>query len=407
MTASGQAPCHDRSVTSRTRTRTYVALLALLLWTLAIPHAHAQAAPPREQAQVDPLPAEPTLDEHLLPEESDVLVAGDDPAEVADAAVTAWLERPPTVVTDLIGRDTIEVCQLLPELVAAPPPPEGTRVNLEDRREHTVDDPDRKRFTYSAVRPMDQLDVVQVDLVRENDAWRAVSVGFRVDAVNRGWLASPIAGIVFLSVSLLVLLLLVRPSPLRRVLAAGLGYVREHRRLVFGTMIALYLAFAAGVWSGSALPPECDDAVMAVLGQALGQVGATDALLAGDPLRLAVTIFYQNFGVVTLLLFWLGLLFGVPAYLLAFPQFFANGLPFGVLYDVTGPLALLATAVLIVIELTAYFLVVAGGGMLLVTIVRQGLGSFPLALRKTLSMLAIAAVLLILGAWYEVLLLLG
>ena len=392
-------------MTSRTRNRTYVALLALLVWTLAPVPAHAQVAP--AQAQVDPIPTETTPEERLLPDESDVLVAGDDPAEVADTAVTAWLERPPTVLTDLMGRDTSEVCALLPELVAAPPPPEGTRVNLEDRREHPLDEPDRKRFTYSAVRPLEQLDVVQVDLVREEDTWRAVSVGFRVDTANRGWLASPIAGGVFLGISLLVLLLLVRPSPLRRVLAAGLGYVREHRRLVFGTMIALYLAFAAGVWSGSALPPECDDAVMAVLGQALGQVGATDALVAGDPLRLAVTIFYQNFGVVTLLLFWLGLLFGVPAYLLAFPQFFANGLPFGVLYDVTGPLALLATAVLIVIELTAYFLVVAGGGMLLVTIVRQGLGSFPLALRKTLSMLAIAAVLLILGAWYEVALLLG
>jgi len=404
-TALAPAPYNDVDVTPRTRTPTHLALLALLALALVLAPAHAQVAP--TQAQIDPPSAERTPDEHLLPDESEVLVAGDDPAEVADEAVTAWLERPATVLTDLIGRDTSEVCQLLPELVAAPPPPEGTRVNLEDRREHPLDEPDRKRFTYSAVRPADQLDVVQVELVREDDTWRAVSVGFRVDAANRGWLASPVAGGVFLGLSLLVLLLLVRPSPLRRVLAAGLGYVREHRRLVFGTMIALYLAFAAGVWSGSALPPECDDAVIAVLGQALGQVGATDALLAGDPLRLAVTIFYQNFGVVTLLLFWLGLLLGVPAYLLAFPQFFANGLPFGVLYDVTGPLALLATALLIVIELTAYFLVVAGGGMLLVTIVRQGLGSFPLALRKTLSMLAIAAVMLMLGAWYEVVLLLS
>lgn len=384
---------------TRTPTRLAVlAVLALLAWALSLALA---------QAPGDPLPAEPVLEEPLLADESDVLVTGDDPADVADAAVTAWLERPATVLTDLIGRDASEVCEMLPELVAAPPPPEGTRVNLEDRREHTVDEPDRKRFTYSAVRPVDALDVVEVELVLEDDAWRAVSVGFRVDAANRGWLGSPIAGVAFAAVSLLVLLLLVRPSPLRRVLAAGLGYVREHRRLVFGTMIALYLAFAVGVWSGSALPPECDDAVMAVLGQALGQVGATDALLAGDPLRLAVTIFYQNFGVVTLLLFWLGLLLGVPAYLLAFPQFFANGLPFGVLYDATGPLALLATVLLIVIELTAYFLVVAGGGMLLVTIVRQGLGHFPLALRKTLSMLAIAAVLLMLGAWYEVVLLLS
>jgi hypothetical protein len=58
--------------------------------------------------------------------------------------------------------------------------------------------------------------------------------------------------------------------------------------------------------------------------------------------------------------------------------------------------------VLIVIELTAYFLVVAGGGMLLVTIVRQGFGAFGLALRKTTHMLLVAGVLLLIGAWYEV-----
>ncbi len=339
--------------------------------------------------------------------EGAVLLTGDDPTAVADEAVQAWLERPATALADLLGRDASEVCALLPDLVAAPPPPEGTRVNLDDRREIAHDDPDTRRFSYSAVRPVDRLDVVQVDVRRVgDDEWEAVSVGFRIDTVDRGWLGSPISGGVFAGLSLLVLVLLLRPSPLRRVLASGSEYIREHRRLVFGTMVLLYGAFALGVWSGASLPPACDDAVLAVLGQALGQVGATDALLSGDPLRLGVTIFYQNFGVVTLLLFWLGLLFGVPAYILAFPQFFANGLPFGVLYDVTGPAALLGTVLLIVIELTAYFLVVAGGGMLLVTIVRKGFGAFPLALRKTLAMLTIAGVLLLVGAWYEVALIL-
>ena len=372
-------------MTSSLRLPFHLATLALLLAVLGLLTAQAQSS------LVDDAPS--------LPQ---VLVAGEDPEAVADEAVQGWLERPATVLTDLLGRDASEVCQVLPDLVAAPPPPEGTRVNLEDRREQALDDPDARRFTYSAVRPGEQLDVVQVDLERDEEGWSVVSVGFRVDTADRGWLGSPFAGGIFAGLSLVLLAMLARPSPLRRVLASGLQYVREHRRLVLGTMILLYGAFAAGVWSGAALPPECDDAVMAVLGQALGQVGATDALLSGDPLRLGVTIFYQNFGVVTLLLFWLGLIFGIPAYLLAFPQFFANGLPFGVLFEMTGPLALLGTVLLIVIELTAYFLVVAGGGMLLVTIIRQGLGGFPLALRKTLAMLTIAGVLLVIGAWYEV-----
>ena len=335
------------------------------------------------------------------PEEASTLDASA-PEAVADAAVEAWLDRSATLLTDLVGLDAREVCERLPALVGSPPPPEGTRVNLDDRRALDEGDPDRRRFSYSAVRPGDQLEVVVVELVRTDQGWETASVGFRVDAAGRSWLGAPASGAVFAVLSLLVLVLLLRPSPLRRSLERGVGYVREHRRLVLVTMVVMYGAFFAGFWSGAGLPPECDDAVAAVLGQALGQVGATDALLSGDPLRLAVTIFYQNFGVVTLLLFWLGLLFGVPAYLVAFPQFFANGLPFGALYTYTGVLDLLGTVVLIVLELTAYFLVVAGGGMLLVTIVRGGLGSFPLALRKTLTMLTIAGVLLIAGAWYEV-----
>jgi hypothetical protein len=374
-------------------------LVAALVATLLL--GWASAAAPVDETPGD---VEQPFDVVAAEVLADVLPSGPDPEEVADAAVEAWLARPPVALTDLLGMETEAMCERLPAMVLAPPPPAGTRVNLDDRRVLASDDEDTRRFTYSAVRPGEQLDVVQVDLMRDGDQWQAVSVGFRADraAPARSWLAEPIVGALFLALSLFVLVLLVRPSALRRALGVATGYVREHRRLVMGTMVLLYLAFAVGVMSGAALPPACEDAVVVVLGQALGQVGAAPALAAGDPLRLAVTIFYQNFGVVSLLLFWLGLLFGIPAYLLAVPQFFANGLPFGVLYDASGPLALLATLVLIVIELTAYFLVVAGGGMLLVTIVRQGFGAFGLALRKTTHMLLVAGVLLLIGAWYEV-----
>lgn len=53
------------------------------------------------------------------------------------------------------------------------------------------------------------------------------------------------------------------------------------------------------------------------------------------------------------------------------------------------------------LELTAYFLVVAGGGMLLSTVVRKGLGAYGVGLRKLVSVLSIALVLLLVGAWYE------
>ena len=64
-----------------------------------------------------------------------------------------------------------------------------------------------------------------------------------------------------------------------------------------------------------------------------------------------------------------------------------------------GRVAILA--VLIVVELSAYVLVTAGGGMLLVTLVRKGFGSFRLALRKLTMMVPLAFLLLVIGAWYE------
>jgi hypothetical protein len=387
------APSHPHPPAALRRT---LLVLICLLGGLAL----AQA----ESVEPEPPTAATQIPDALL----DMLPSGPDPEAVADAAVEEWLARPMIALPDLMGMEPEAMCEMLPGLVLAPPPPEGTRVNLDDRRALDTADPDMLRFTYSAVRPPDRLDVVQVDLVRDGDVWQVVSVGFRVDTATTGraWLAEPATGAIFLALSLVVLVLLFRPSAIRRGLTQGLAFIREHRRLVIGTMVLLYLSFGVGVLSGAALPPACEDAVLVVLGQALGQVGATSAVLAGDPLRLAVTIFYQNFGVVTLLLFWLGLLFGIPAYLLAVPQFFANGLPFGVLYDVTGPLALLATIVLIVIELTAYFLVVAGGGMLLVTVVRGGFAGFGLGIRKITHMLLVAGVLLLAGAWYEVALIL-
>jgi len=67
--------------------------------------------------------------------------------------------------------------------------------------------------------------------------------------------------------------------------------------------------------------------------------------------------FYQNFVVVTFSVhFLLSMLLGAPTYLLALPQFFLLGVPFGLLGG-ASPLALLPVIVLVAIELTAYFLI--------------------------------------------------
>ncbi len=334
---------------------------------------------------------------------------GADPEQVADAAVGAWLEREPVAIAELASLPAAEVCRRLPEALQAPPPPAGTRVVVEDRR-WLEGDPadDRRAFTYAAVRPGDVLDVVQVDLTEDEGVWRVERVGFRTTAEltgMRAWVQTPLASGAFVALTLLVLLGLARPSPLRRGLATGLATARAHRTTVLLTMGVLATVFALGIGAGAALPQECDAAVLAIVTSAIDQVGAQQAYGSGDVARAATVTFYQNFVVVTFSMhFFLTLLMGVPSYLVAVPQFFVLGIPFGLLAG-TSLTALIPMLVLIALELTAYFLVISGGGIVLGTLFRRGFGAYPVAARQAASLLVPAGLLLLLGAWYEAVLL--
>jgi len=357
--------------------------LLLLLALLVAPLALAQALP---------------LDDRGWP-------VGDEPEAVADAAVLEWLEREPIAITELAALPAEEVCRRLPETLQAPPPPPGTRVVLEDRRRLELDPNDERRaYTYAAVRPGDVLDVVQVDLLPADEGWRVERVAFRTTGELTGvraWLQTATASGAFVALTLLVLYGLARPSPLRRGLIMGLATARRHRTTVVVTMGLLYVTFALGAGAGASLPPECDAAVLAVIEGAVDQLGASQAYGSGDVARAAVVTFYQNFVVVTFSVhFFLTLLLGVPSYLLAVPQFFLLGLPFG-LVGASSLLALVPVVVLIALELTAYFLVISGGGIVLGTVFRRGFGAYPSAARQAASLLVPAALLLLAGAWYE------
>lgn len=328
-------------------------------------------------------------------------------AMAADQAVEAWLAQEPTSFEALTRLDAEELCRELPRLLTDPAPPAGTVVRFEDRLEQPSDDPDVRVFTYAAVRPVDQLDVVEARVRRTGDGWVSDQVGFRsireLSGV-RAWLQTPAASWSFVGFTLLVLLMMGnRASLLRRWLATSRKAVAEHRRLVTATVIVLYGFFGLGALFGTTLPDGCEEAVLQVVTTAVGALGATEAYGSGDVVRAAVTTFYQNFVVVTLsVTFTLSALLGVPAYLFAAFSFFAQGIPFGLLGGGTaGELAMVAG--LLAIELSAYFLVVAGGGMLLATVWRKGLGAIPLGFSKLLSTLPVAMLLLIAGAWYEAL----
>jgi hypothetical protein len=338
----------------------------------------------------------------LLPWGSAQLARGTDPGETADRAVSAWLEQEPPQLARLSQLSPTELCQELPTLVTNPAPEPGTRVNIDDRRELATDEEGVKRFSYSAVRSREQLEVVQVTLEQEGDEWVAQRVEYRMSQTGgRDWLQRPATAWLFGLFSLVVLYLVVTPSFLRIWLARGIVVLRENRGIVLFTMILLYGLFALGVFTGSQLPEECTEAALTVVNQAITAVGASEAYGSGNVARAAAVTFYQNFVVVTLsVTFSLALLFGIPAYLLSMVSFFVQAIPFGLVDAFAGPEAIFVI-VLILLELTAYFLVVAGGGILLRTLVRNGFGALSLAVGRLLLMLPLAMMLLLVAAWYE------
>src|SRR5690625_7173831 len=90
---------------------------------------------------------------------------------------------------------TVELCEAIPALLVNPPPPAGTRVNLDDRLELPTDDPDRRLYSYSAVGPADQLSVVQVVLQLSGDNWQVSRLGFQQSPPVgiRTWVQTPVA----------------------------------------------------------------------------------------------------------------------------------------------------------------------------------------------------------------------
>jgi len=354
--------------------------------------------PGAESVQVAPAVAEAVAT-------ADLGSAADSPENVADAAVRSWLARVPIGFEQLSQLDAEQLCRELPGLVTAPPPPAGTEVRFDDRVERPVEEPAVRVYTYAAIRPGDQLDVVEVRLELQDGRWHETSVGFLSASEltgARAWLQTPTASWLYIAFTVLVVVLLVNPnSKLRRWLHAGSTAIAEHKRLVIGTVVALFGLFGLGVLTGSTLPDSCDVAVMEIVESAITSLGATSAYGSGDVPRAAVTTFYQNFFVVTLsVTFTLSAILGVPGYLYAAASFFVQGIPFG-LVGGAAPGELLALFVLVLLELTAYFIVVAGGGMLLATVVKRGIGQLGAGFAKLLLMLPIAMLLLLAGAWYE------
>lgn len=332
-------------------------------------------------------------------------VLGVPAADVADAAVSTWSTRERTDAVDLAQMDVASLCEALPSWVASPPPPEGLVVVVGDRVERPTNDPRTKRFTYAASLPDGRLEIVEVVTSRASDEepWAVERVGLdRPAPRGRPWTASPWVQGGFVALSLVVLVGACVPrSFVRRSLRHAVSTLRAHGRTVAWTFGVGGLVVVAGLRVGAGLPEACSLAVADVLGSTLDDIGALDALSSGNVVRLASTIFHQNFVVVTVsVLFTLAAALGVPAYLFAAASFFVQSVAFGTLGLGSGS-ELPWVVLLLVIEFTAYFSVVAGGGMVVASFVGGGWAGLVRGFRRLIAMLPWAAAWLLVGAWYE------
>jgi len=265
-------------------------------------------------------------------------------------------------------------------------------------------DPNIKLFTYPSSLGGTRPEIIEVRLVKENDEWKADRVSVKVDLPNAGfrkWLQTRLASWLFIAFSIFIFYSLAVPSYLRKWLALAWANIKEHRRIVSLTVGFLGGVFVLGVLTGTGMPAACKESVHEVLLHLVGSVGATEAYTSGSIPRAATITFYQNFGSVTMMvLYGSALLFGFPAYFIATVSFFIQGIPFGLLAS-AQPLDLLVSLIVLLLELSAYFLVVAGGGIFLATLIRKGFKGFTEGLNKLTLMLPLALVLLLIGAWFE------
>ena len=332
---------------------------------------------------------------------------GGAPETAADRAVREWLDRPAVNLTSLSGLPPEELCQQLPSLLGSPPAPEGTRVNFDDRVEREVTEEGlegARRYTYPVSFPGGQLEVLEVTLREQEGAWVTEDIG--IQTAGGGTIPrvfqQPATAWVFALFSLYFVWLLLRPSFFRRWLVEGWALLKGYRGLVIGTFVALYGLFALGLGVGAGLPPECQVAISSFVETTVEELGAAEAYGSDNVARAAVVTLYQNFVMGTLVTTFsvTFITLGIGAYLLNGLRFLAIGVPFGFLVD-AGPLNLLFVLILIVVELSAYVVVTAGGGIFLMTVIREGFKGFRAGARKLILMLPIAFLLLMLGAWYE------
>ncbi len=329
------------------------------------------------------------------------LATGASPEVVASEAVKTWLKRAEQFeLSQFFKEDPEALCQELSAFGQLPNWIKNTEVNFDDVNVIETDETTHT-YTYASKTNETILGQVKVQLAKTDDEWEAQSV--RLDFASSGTsplsqINYPITGWVFLFFSFYLAYLCLRPSWFRSWFMKGVEVIRAHRRIVLGTIIGLYSAFVLGMVVGNNLPQACHAYITEMLSTGISDIGIVEVLETGDIARIAAAISFWNFSmgaIVTTLL--PASLFALPAYLLNFSRFFYIAIPFADL----PPIAVVAHLPVIAIELLAYILITAGGGIFLATLIRQGWKGYREGLKRLFLMIPIALVLLVIAAWYE------
>ena len=327
---------------------------------------------------------------------------GTSPEVVSSQAVKAWLKRAEQFeLSQFFKGDPEALCQELSAFGQLPNWVKDTEVNFDDVNVIETNETTHT-YTYASKTNETLLGQVRVELNKTDDEWEAQSVRLNFSSGSPSPLSQmnyPLTGWLFLFFSVYLTYLCLRPSWFRDWFMKGVEVLKAHRRIVLGTVIGLYSAFVLGIVVGNGLPEACHAYITEMLNTGVSDIGIVEVLETGDIARVAAAITFWNFSmgaIVTTLL--PASLFALPAYLLNFSRFFYIAIPFADL----PPVAVVAHLPVIVIELLAYILVTAGGGIFLATLIRQGWRKgYREGLKRLFLMIPIALVLLVIAAWYE------
>lgn len=323
-------------------------------------------------------------------------------ARAADQTVQAWLAgkyvlTPQQALDPQASRDPLA---LLRNGLRFQPPPRGGTTNLglrrfEGRVPGSPGEPPRETYRYP-VSAGTQVLPYSVTVEQVGGRWQARSVRPRLEGAGLpGWLRAPGTVVVFALLSLALVGSAFVRGPVRTALGRALAIAREQRLVFILVNVLLYGLFFAGMAFGAAYPAIARE-LSDLLGGSLSATGIQD--FRQNVPAFALGIFSWNFTSGALLTTFVpGLLLGVPAVLVNVVRLFILGTALA-----PGPqlpaAALWLHVPTILIELQGYIFIAASA---LAWVVRWFKLGFLPAWRGYAYCLAPAALLLVLGAWYE------